>query len=47
MKPPRPSEMWLAHLSAVCLTGALLCSAAALTAAVLHRLVASWMAAGG
>ena len=40
MKPPRPSEMWLAHLAGVCATGALLCGAAALAAAVAHRLVA-------
>ncbi|MDP9600526.1 UNVERIFIED_ORG: hypothetical protein J2W38_000296 [Variovorax paradoxus] len=39
MKPPRPSEMWLAHLAGVCVTGALLCGAAALAAAVAHRLV--------
>lgn len=41
MKPPRPSEMWLAHLAAVCVTGALLCCAAVLSAAVMHRLAAS------
>ncbi|MET3180982.1 UNVERIFIED_ORG: hypothetical protein ABIC43_004148 [Variovorax guangxiensis] len=40
MKPPRPSEMWLAHLAGVCATGIMLCGAAALAAAVAHRLAA-------
>lgn len=38
MKPLRPSDMWLAHLAGVGVTGALLCGAAALAAAVVHRI---------
>jgi hypothetical protein len=40
MKPPRPAEMRLAHLAGVCVTGALLCGAAVLAAALVHRLAA-------
>lgn len=40
MKPPRPSDMWLAHLASVGVAAVLLCGLAALAATVVHRLVA-------
>lgn len=38
MKPPHPSEMWLAHLAGVCATGVLLSGATVLAVAVVRRL---------